>query len=846
MVKPYDARLIGVVAQDQFEVDLNRFCKISPVVFADGAQATPGDFPNDGEVWWMLSAQAAMLTNPGRLVSCHVEDAREYNEHDPTKSRYQVQRESVRDLNSREDGLEILTIASDALDGIQDLVSSGYQMTCDHRPSPTVLLRWRGDVYGPFAATVEEGDSNLQFLATFAPANTDMTVYHIPTKAFSEAAESACLKFTTEVSPSQHRRSECFNLRTMTHELVLASGFERVLATHPDKLILEPIDRKLIRFAKQCLTRKKRQELQALLKELELAGHETTEAQELADAVGHIRATNEKQDAALDMVSKALLESGSLSEDRLRKAEQEYAEKYVQDRTAELQAKIEANLVTLRADAREAETSLKEMQSRLQREETEGRAKLKAKLEAETKQAHENIEAARAKLDRDKAELQRQEQALKQNLEKVTEELRDAGDDVVNKFLAIAPLLGTTIPTAQDASPRGPDAGPQRADETAAPVFAIPPFITAEVSRSDEPLDEKCFFDRFLQVVENNGFSYRHLDLQRFHVSIKCGDLTILGGPSGTGKSSLPALYAQALLGGDGDAGRSGCLMININPAWMDVRDLLGHLNTLERRYYPAESGLYQRLVYAQEEYSRRSHATGLYLTCLDEMNLSQVEHYFSDFMMTLERRGDDRVIQCFSAETIGERCPFREWGRITLAPSLRFVGTVNFDETTRLLSDRLLDRANLIRLASGALPSAAAAGEGAFARADGPMVTLADFQAWQRDAALPADLGSLLDSLRPSLSAMGCPLSPRVYRAVCRYVGSSNGVMSPGIAFDTQLSQRVIPKIRNLVTRSQLDALDITIQTLEGSSVGAFDESLELLAEIRESAQLHGWDLGD
>ena len=39
------------------------------------------------------------------------------------------------------------------------------------------------------------------------------------------------------------------------------------------------------------------------------------------------------------------------------------------------------------------------------------------------------------------------------------------------------------------------------------------------------------------------------MDLVAFHVSVKISDLTVLGGVSGTGKSSLPRLYAQALAG---------------------------------------------------------------------------------------------------------------------------------------------------------------------------------------------------------------------------------------------------------------------------------------------------------
>jgi len=519
---------------------------------------------------------------------------------------------------------------------------------------------------------------------------------------------------------------------------------------------------------------------------------------------------------------------------------------YIQERTAELQAKIEVEVSTKREEARQVEATLKKLQARLQKEESEGRAKLHAKLAAETEEARQKIESEQVKLDRDKEEFRRQESLLKQNLEKVTQELRNAGDDVVNRFLAIAPLLGSTIFARPVQLERQFEQKPDELCDRPTPEFAIPAHLTTATLETADPVTETAFFDRFRRVVDDNGFTYRPLDLQRFHVSVKCGDLTILGGPSGTGKSSLPALYSQALLGECAADGRTGCLMININPSWMDTRDLLGHLNTLERRYYPAESGLFQHLVYAEAEHAAKVSSTGLYLTCLDEMNLSQVEHYFSDFMMVLERRGKDRSIQCFSEEIIGEHCPFRKWARIRLAPSLRFVGTVNFDETTRLLSDRLLDRVNMIRLASGALPSVAGSDGSPLMGADGRIITLRDFQMWQKDAALPSDLASLLDALRPSLSIIGCPLSPRVYRAICRFVSSASAVMSSDTAFDAQLAQRVIPKIRNLVTRSQLDALDELNQTLESSSIGTFEESRMLLEEVRQSAQTRGWDVGD
>ena len=70
--------------------------------------------------------------------------------------------------------------------------------------------------------------------------------------------------------------------------------------------------------------------------------------------------------------------------------------------------------------------------------------------------------------------------------------------------------------------------------------------------------------------------------------------------------------------------------------------------------------------------------------------------------MTVLERDSTQRFVRVFAENAAGLSCPFREHGAVRLAPSLRFIGTVNFDETTRLLSDRVLDRANLIELGVG------------------------------------------------------------------------------------------------------------------------------------------------
>ena len=79
-------------------------------------------------------------------------------------------------------------------------------------------------------------------------------------------------------------------------------------------------------------------------------------------------------------------------------------------------------------------------------------------------------------------------------------------------------------------------------------------------------------------------------------------------------------------------------------------------------------------------------------------MNLAQVEHYFSGFLQALERPHGRARSAASRPELVAPptRSPLAD---AELPRTLRFVGTVNFDETTRQLSQRVLDRANLIRL---------------------------------------------------------------------------------------------------------------------------------------------------
>jgi hypothetical protein len=282
----------------------------------------------------------------------------------------------------------------------------------------------------------------------------------------------------------------------------------------------------------------------------------------------------------------------------------------------------------------------------------------------------------------------------------------------------------------------------------------------------------------------------------------------------------------------------------------LDQQDLLGHVNTLDHEFMPSESGLFPLLAAAADEYRRRGADTGLYLICLDEMNLAQVEHYFASFLSALERPENERRIRRFDPNSVSFDSPFRIWSQLPLPSSLHFVGTVNYDETTRPMSLRFLDRTDEIELATQdfhTLRSAARGAQPERAVVPGRPVTLRDMRSWVREDALSPELAAVLDVLREPLRKMRRPLTPRRYEALTRFVAGAAGLgdlCPPEKAFDLQLSLRLVPQLRNLSSPDAREGLGDLLGAFKGegydtrlprtwSSLQMVEEMLRPILEI-------------
>ncbi|MGV8982817.1 AAA family ATPase, partial [Clostridium sp.] len=129
------------------------------------------------------------------------------------------------------------------------------------------------------------------------------------------------------------------------------------------------------------------------------------------------------------------------------------------------------------------------------------------------------------------------------------------------------------------------------------------------------------------KYIISKGFIYNDKDLNNFYLSLRTKPFVILAGISGSGKSKLVRLFAEAI-GATKENGRFN--MISVKPDWNDSTELLGYKN-INEEFVP---GKLTKIIY---EASKSENKDMPYFICLDEMNLARVEYYLSDYLSLIE-----------------------------------------------------------------------------------------------------------------------------------------------------------------------------------------------------------------
>jgi len=179
--------------------------------------------------------------------------------------------------------------------------------------------------------------------------------------------------------------------------------------------------------------------------------------------------------------------------------------------------------------------------------------------------------------------------------------------------------------------------------------------------------------------------------VERYHAALNYNPrkrFVILSGLSGTGKTKLAVLYAHAVHGLSPHSGDDPLLFIcAVRPEWTDPSGLTGYYDVLTQRYVVPD--------FLQAMLIARSNPDSPVFVVLDELNLARVEYYLSDVLSAIEtgaplRLHSDSVPLKGSR---GEEIP----PQVELPPNLYITGTINIDESTNPISDKILDRTMLV-----------------------------------------------------------------------------------------------------------------------------------------------------
>lgn len=336
----------------------------------------------------------------------------------------------------------------------------------------------------------------------------------------------------------------------------------------------------------------------------------------------------------------------------------------------------------------------------------------------------------------------------------------------------------------------------------------------------------------------NKKLIYSDDIIRRFLVALQSNELIILSGPSGTGKTSIVTAFAEAIGG--------VAKIISVKPSWTEAEDLIGFYNPIEKSYI--STPFLDALVEAKKVENKDK----LYLICLDEMNLSHVEYYFAEFLSKLEINKNNPSIELYSKEifdevlenivdTIDLICGeslhisielIKKWcddnskvyteevmqikkkikfiekypAVFNIPNNVRFIGTVNVDQTTKSISPKVIDRSFIIELLKFGAKVDAIKGE----RIEEKFVQACNFNSNNKEELSEQSITIIreLDLINQILETLGCDYNNRTSNHISKYISN---LEQWGVEFDENqilsdlISMKILPRL-NISFKNKTD----------------------------------------
>ena len=165
--------------------------------------------------------------------------------------------------------------------------------------------------------------------------------------------------------------------------------------------------------------------------------------------------------------------------------------------------------------------------------------------------------------------------------------------------------------------------------------------------------------------------------IRLFISSLSATKLVILQGISGTGKTSLAYAWGKFI--------KRDAIIASVQPSWRDRTELFGYFNEFTKKFNETDvlKGMYIA-----------GYTDDVYVTVLDEMNIARVEYYFAEMLSILEMPSrDEWVIELVPSSWDNDPKKLKN-GKLQIPGNMWYIGTINNDDSTFAVTDKVYDRA--------------------------------------------------------------------------------------------------------------------------------------------------------
>lgn len=305
-----------------------------------------------------------------------------------------------------------------------------------------------------------------------------------------------------------------------------------------------------------------------------------------------------------------------------------------------------------------------------------------------------------------------------------------------------------------------------------------------EISNLCDDLSAEQVVAILLNKMAEAGRNINKDDAYNYLISVFQNYITVFAGEPGTGKTSLCKLLAKSLgLYDDRFA------EILVERGWTSSKDLIGYYNPLTKEIEETQPDFSNCMKQLTRE-NAENVVKAPYFVLLDEANLSPIEYYWSHFNF-------------FADDPSKQKITYSDGTEYSFGTELRFLATINYDQTTADLSPRFLDRAWVISM--GSVPVDAIV----YSLSDDTMVSnggevislevLNKLFDWKnvKDKKMNQITKTRLDRIINKMKDGNHIISPRSINAIMHYYLVAEGYMSSKeVALDFAISQKILPCI--------------------------------------------------